>query len=271
MTESRRSKPADVSDQQMAKIEAFVVRARRIAAHSLAADPQVLLDLNRGELKVVLEPDGTARLCQKYPPEEQLESLAARVRPVMLDKEPVYLPGVLKALGYFLREAPEHLETCQALRQRWEDVDPRSGKLAAYRVEHNRTDGIASTSVASDSELALAWLYGDVIHADPQTTVGDISLDERYRSAAHAVARIAVFVRDVLGFILWLHDERLLQISDVILQQQVVVESPDRDQVGRAFTAALGSEMPAPGEPFGAGWTRMGPHGGSAEAETDLP
>lgn len=270
MTESRRSRPADVGDQQMAKIEAFVVRARRIAAHSLAADPQVLLDLNRGELKVVLEQDGTARLCQKYPPEEQLESLAARVRPVMLDKEPVYLPGVLKALGYFLRETPEQLETCQALRQQWENIDPRGGKLAAYRVEHNRTDGTTGTSVASDSALALAWLYGDVIHADPQTT-GDISLDERYRSAAHAVARIAVFVRDVLGFILWLHDEQLLQISDMVLQEQVVVENPDRDQIGRAFTAPLGTEMPAPGKPFGDAWTRMGPPGGSADAETGLP
>lgn len=189
----------------MAAVEAFVIRARRITAHSLAQEPKVLLDLSRSPFTFVFQPDGTARLRQEYPPEEQLESFVARVRPVMLDRDPVYLPTVLKALEYLLQGRPELQKTCQALRRQWSKVDPRNGKLAAYRVEHGRT-GEADISVASDSELALAWLYGDVIHADPtrRAAAGDISIDERYRSAAIAVARITVVLRDAGLPRLWL-------------------------------------------------------------------
>lgn len=96
----------------------------------------------------------------------------------MLDREPVYLPAVLKALEYLLLGRSELQETCQALRRQWNKVDPRNGKLAAYRVEHGRT-GKADISVASDSELTLAWLCGDVIHADPsrRAAAGDISTE----------------------------------------------------------------------------------------------
>ena len=156
---AKSTEPRSVADQSVAVIEGFIIRARRVAAHSLASDPEVLRNLSRGLFTVTVEPGGLTRIRTTFPPEEQMESLAARVRPVILDRDPIYLQKVLNALSYLVRELPDYLLVCQQLKDRWKKVDPRDGQLAGYLVQHvDTSEGTSST--ASDSVLALAWLYG---------------------------------------------------------------------------------------------------------------
>jgi hypothetical protein len=207
-----------------------------------------------------------------FPPEEQMESFAARVRPLLLDGDPVYLPKVLKALSYFVREVPEYQLACRQLRDRWKDVDPRDGELAGYLVQQVDT-GKETSSTASDSVLALAWLYGDVVHADAgrQAAAGDISIDERYRSAAHTVARIAVLLLDTFGLVMHLRNEGVLELNDSAFKRPVVVTNPDRDEIGRTWTAPVGTEAPAAGMPFGEGWSQLVRNRTSSPEEQEQP
>jgi hypothetical protein len=74
-----------------ANLEAFFVRARRVAAHSVACDDKLINSLQSGETKFLIPSDGgDATIIVEVPPEEQMESLAARVRPVILESEDTY-------------------------------------------------------------------------------------------------------------------------------------------------------------------------------------
>ncbi|TDO44178.1 hypothetical protein EV651_1392 [Kribbella sp. VKM Ac-2571] len=247
---------SSVNDRSVAVVEAFVIRARRVAAHSLASE--ALRDLSRGLFTVTPEPDGLTRIQTKFPPEEQMESLAARVRPVILDRDPIYLQKVLNALSYLVRQRPDYMAVCQQLKDRWREIDPRDGQLAGYLVQHvDTSEGTSST--ASDSVLALAWLYGDVVHADTerQASAGSISIDERYRSAAHLVSRIAVLLLDTFGFIMYLRKEGVVELRDSVFKQPVVVKEPNRNELGRLWMAPVGTDVPDVGAPFGAGWSQV--------------
>jgi len=83
-------------DQEMehnarASLIAFILRARRVEEHSLARDRAALDLLARMQFKVQVTPSrGTATWIQEFPPEEQVESAAARVRPLILNDDPTH-------------------------------------------------------------------------------------------------------------------------------------------------------------------------------------
>lgn len=82
---------AELQARMTANLETFVVRARRVVAHSLASDDKLINSLQSGETKFLIPSDGgDATIIVEVPPEEQMESLAARVRPVILESEDTY-------------------------------------------------------------------------------------------------------------------------------------------------------------------------------------
>src|SRR4051794_21714323 len=89
-------------ETQLHTVEAFVLRARRIAEHSLLRDQGAMAAVARSTFEVGVHPDGTATLRRRLLPEEPMESLAARVRPVLLKEDPVHYAKVLKAVGGLL-------------------------------------------------------------------------------------------------------------------------------------------------------------------------
>src|SRR4051812_5390387 len=76
-------------------VEAFVVRARRIEAHSFAQDRDSLAGYEKHEIKMRIEGPGEVTISVEMPPEEQLESAAARIRPLILQEEQVHNQKVL--------------------------------------------------------------------------------------------------------------------------------------------------------------------------------
>ncbi|MET7694091.1 hypothetical protein ABZT06_40020 [Streptomyces sp. NPDC005483] len=63
------------------RLEAFVVRARRVDAHSLAADGDAMVALSGMPYVVTALGNGEVHILQECPAEEVVESAAARIRP----------------------------------------------------------------------------------------------------------------------------------------------------------------------------------------------
>jgi hypothetical protein len=155
----------DVDAVQRARLEAFVLRARRIAAHSLAQDVDQLRRLAGAEFQFGF--DGVSHFVEwNLPPEEVMESAAARVRPLLLQGDDCCYTNALAALGYFLRDDPERVRVREALRA-WQArvSEPRVSTVEGYIVQI-KDESTGEEGSLGDRQLAPAWIYGDVIHHD---------------------------------------------------------------------------------------------------------
>ncbi|MEU9982098.1 hypothetical protein [Streptomyces sp. NPDC050856] len=76
-------------------MEAFVLRARRVESHSLAADRTALTALAKAEIHISLKANGLVVFRQGLPPEEQVESAAACRQAAVLSVAYRLLPPLL--------------------------------------------------------------------------------------------------------------------------------------------------------------------------------
>ena len=247
-------------------LASFVLRARRVEAHSLAADRQRLMEVAAGTVEV--RPDlatGGMLFVQDLPPEEQVESAAARLRPLLLENEDVFHGNVFNAIGYYLRvdTDPSRREQFEQLRNGWRALDPRGTHRDAYSLQITPVeDGqprADRTSTLSDNELAFAWLYGDVVHHDPDrlTATGSAGVRERYRAAAPLVCRIVIRTIATLRFVELLTSDGLLPVSPAALAADVVVAGPVMVFPAKVFLSASDAPLPEAGQPPGKGWTPL--------------
>jgi len=106
-----------------------------------------------------------SRIEREHPPIEEIEQGASRVRPLFLEQEEVHHMKVLKALGLLSKDAgPPHQEVVKQLRQAWRSfpTSSRWGLAVATAV-----DDFGTAPFRSDRAIAWDWLYGDLLHADP--------------------------------------------------------------------------------------------------------
>lgn len=234
----------------------FVLRARRIAAHSLAADPDVLRRLADFTIAGSLALDGTIELRRRLPDEEIFEALVARLRPVLLSTESIYHEKVLTAIEGTLAKADTEamdISECRLeiarLRKRWARFTPTNLVNHRYSVGRVKVDGTEAVSQVSDSQLALAWLYGDLIHVDvkgekkPGTR---LPMKERYSAAVPYFSDVALLCAETFELIRAISDLGLLELGSEALEVPVVVGLDELTSTGLAFIApAHGEEIPA--------------------------
>ncbi|OBF42892.1 hypothetical protein A5719_10250 [Mycolicibacterium peregrinum] len=201
--------------------------------------------LHSGEFKVIVTVDTktgeeTYRKRAEYPPEEALESLASRVRPLILSGEPIYYEKALDALEQLV--GPDTLNDEIDLdwwRGYWAEVVDGNLDAQAYFVA--TADG-----KITDRKLMYAWLYGDVIHAhSPRSPViRNLSIDRRYHAAAPGIARICDRVFATHAMITGLIDKGLLTVDPEVLTDDVVVTVTSVDDPVKIYTAELGVPLP---------------------------
>lgn len=148
-----------------ATVEAFLLRSRRVLSHSLIREQADLMaKLHSGHIDITVTVNRKTgeqayRRRAEYPPEEALESLASRVRPLILASDPIYYEKVLNAV--------EELIGADRLNEEidlpwwhnyWREVIDANLDAQAYWV------ATASGSI-TDRKLMYAWLYCDVVHA----------------------------------------------------------------------------------------------------------
>lgn len=268
-------------------MEAFVLRARRVCHHSLARDQEALKRLINPSWQVAVpEGGGTAKVRRTLPPEEAFESLAARVRPLILQEDPVHYSKALNALGYLIKDAQgaeKAQQYLKSLRQPWKSVNSASAEVRAYRVEVGPADHSAPPLVMSDNSLAFAWFYGDVVHADAARRESAAAFDivTRYEAAVHVIAMAAWLAFATLHFIEQLIADGLLTLNDDVFAEAVTVEVTEIVNEAEVFVGPPRGEPPAPGGPLGEEWTAWtgglrlpglpGTHAEPAPHPTDAP
>lgn len=148
----------EVEDRHLKTLASFVLRARRIEAHSLAADKVKLQKLSSGEITIEVVPsEQKTYLIQELPPEEVIESAAARVRPLIMQDDPTHHSKVMSALGYFTRNSEdEKLRSLVAtISAEWRRIKPKGSDILGSSLQMQNAEGVES-EILSDMELAFA-------------------------------------------------------------------------------------------------------------------
>ncbi|MFE1877687.1 hypothetical protein ACFW9N_43790 [Streptomyces sp. NPDC059496] len=260
-----------MEQRHSSNLEAFVLRARRVEEHSLAANWDGLVALGTGSLKVTVA-GGQAWVRQELPAEELVESAAARVRPLLLEEDPCSYLKALAAVGYVCRDLPGETSEVRAKRTEWRArTKPVPTTGYTVMIGDNTTGQTASLA---DHELAWAWIYGDVIHHDPtrRRDADPFGLAERFRAAVPLVAWTMVAAIELLNHIRALQDDGILALHSYLFDQEVVLSSTTWEQAGQAFTAPAGTPAPENAlSPLPRGWTPLRGKAIEQSASNDEP
>jgi hypothetical protein len=252
---------SDVEQRHLARLTAFVLRARRVQAHSLYKDYDALERIGTVPFEFEISADGVW-MTQRLPPEEVVESAAARVRPLLLKQEDAHFQHTLTALGWLLRDndRADVTQVLVGLKQGWAEFDSKGRGTLAYAVQTGRVDEEEVSPMISDNVLAFAWIYGDVVHGDAErlAETEQHGVRERYRAAAPLVCRLIMQTTATLHVIEWLIGLGLLTLPDEIFEREVVVTDPVFREHGEVHMAPLGTKVPDSlhGD-FGPEWRRL--------------
>ncbi|WP_147430350.1 MULTISPECIES: hypothetical protein [Rhodococcus] len=221
-------------------VEGFILRARRIVSHSLLVEKRELMgNIASGKWTVMVTEhlksgEATYELKADFPPEESIESLTARVRPVIESGEPIYYEKVLSALAELVppEKWNESLEPIDWWRSWWDSVAKRTDDAQAYLV-------INAAGSATDTAMMYRWLYSDTIHADQlNEAMNSAGVDERFRAACTVLARVCSRVEDMLFAISFLVEEGLLTVRPEAFSREVVVSDPNVRNTVQAYASS---------------------------------
>ncbi|MES9607081.1 hypothetical protein [Actinomadura sp. NPDC000929] len=212
-----------VQERNIATLQWFVTRARRVEEHSLATDKDRLLAWAQGTITVTQTADKKAMIRQELPEEESLDSLAARCRPFILENDTVHYNKVLKALSYFARRENEQIAAAiKELRSDWRQLDVSSEDPLGYTSRTGKVGSPLGDPVAARA-LAYAWLYGDLVHADyVPASIGEHDINARFQAGALLVTNIAVKVVATLNLLRVTKEAGLVPIADEVFTETVL-------------------------------------------------
>jgi len=240
------------ADEHRERLAAFVVRARRVLASPLAQDDEQLARAAQIKLDVR---DGSGFVLEWLPDESALESLAARLRPLLLQRDPVYYGKAFASLGYLVRQSAGAAAEVKAHRKRWDNVVEGPG--TRFYVQQIAADSGRLRRSWRDRELADAWFYGDLIHADEGPAGAEApSLESRFHAAFAFIADVVALLWRALGLVYMLRAS--LALPDWAWTTPVGVDGGQwRERPGQIFMAPEGTPLPD-GE-LGDEWRQVGP------------
>ncbi|MBA2444232.1 MAG: hypothetical protein H0V49_02750 [Nocardioidaceae bacterium] len=232
--------PPEVRERHCERIASFVRRARRVEAHSLLRDLQRFNAWAEGTTTIAPF-DGVTYMTQHVPPKEAFESLASRCRPFLLQGDPIHWSAVFGSMRAFLKQDPRFGPAVEELRRSWavaEAPDPDTG-FAVVRPEEVESQAVWF------STLADSWLYGDLVHADPQSQAkaSGHSLNSRYCAAVLLYGQVAIHVVATLNLIRQARDVGLLDIAEAAFSDPVTAKVPMRFPVVGFAQAEIGTSM----------------------------
>jgi hypothetical protein len=234
----------EVIARHRANLEQFVLRARRIEGHSLAADWDTLVSLASAPLKLRISEDGEARMRQEFPPEEVVESAAARVRPLLLETDACGYLKSLKAVTYFCKSVPSDVAWTKAAKAEWK-ARTHEGVLGYRLMVGDLATG--DTADMADQKLAMAWIYGDVVHHDAERLLeaDPFGLSGRFRAAVPLVAWMMVAAIELLNFLRFLQEGGELALRAEVFEAEVILQSTVWEYPAQIRTAPVGTPPPA--------------------------
>jgi hypothetical protein len=229
-----------------ARLEKFVLRARKVLEHSLIREYMDLMnELASGTIRVRVlfnrqTGESEPRMRMELPPEEAFESFAARLRPFTMRDEPIYWEVVIDALEKSLsKDTLADLVDIGGLRDHWSNVLQGVKSTQAFYMQ-------TKNGTMTDVQLASLWLNSDFLHAKPiHSAIGqDMTLDKRYQAAAGFYARLGACVQSTYRLVKHSVAEGLLRLDPAVFTERVVVETTI-DIPGQIYSAKLGTELPS--------------------------
>lgn len=224
----------------------FVLRARRIAAHSLVLDRAKLQSHASGSLRGTIDTTGKMTMVQELPnDEEAFESLAARLRPLTVRSEPIYFVKVFAALEAV--QSAEYEGRIAALRDAWDDTEIQGTQVQAFSVQQSMADGTEATDFVSDTQLAAAWLYADLVHADAtgaKKAALVFPMVERYAAAVRNFSHMALLTLATLELVESMAEAGLIVLDPQARTAEVVVGKSELVRETRAYMAEVGTTPP---------------------------
>jgi hypothetical protein len=148
-------------------IDEFMDRAERVLSSEIARREDLATVGTTMKLIGSLSEGATSwRTERDHPPEAHIESAATRVRPLFLENDSVFHGKVTTAIGGLARGAPEEIkQVIKALKKAWRSDEE------GYRWSF----GVGGAGVApehgrlrTDRQIARDFLYGKLVHADPE-------------------------------------------------------------------------------------------------------
>lgn len=231
----------------MDNLARFVLRARIVQDHSLAQDIKALEKLTNIDFRLVYRKNSVTgeeyfSFCDiKVPHTEQIESAAARVRPVFLFSDGIFYVDVLAFLYEKIVDDDEKKIILKLLREcQMADPDyPKSGK------GKRAGDG---GSGFSNKDLAGSWLYGSLLHDDEKRrTFSDATgIDSAYHAAVHSVSAMMLCVIKILHFIKSLVRDGKLDLDPELWKGDVTFKGTTLSFPGKVsvFVAEVGTPIP---------------------------
>lgn len=236
------------SEEAVDILERFVVRARRVEAHSLVKSQKVR-EFVRQEYTLVFNGSSVSmRLDSRPEDEEVFESLAARIRPCIVDGEPIQLEKIVAAI----RILTENIELTERQLKLLDSVDtwyekhlaPHSYAPIASHEEIGKP-GSDEITPASDTLLGLGWYYADLVHADPKQekkATLEFPYDARYNQGVLLVSYLALVICSLLKLIREVNGSHDLGLSaDVWTTQVTAGGGPYEVGVGTAYVGPAGN------------------------------
>lgn len=229
----------------------FILRARRIKAHSMVSSGEVN-ELAEQKMHIVMNLDSRARIVYPLPENEEVfESLVARLRPLLLEKESIYLPKVFLAIRKSLSVhslSPEDEEMLTSF-EMWFNHFVKAKDMPTYSIQLLDLEGNPLTNLMDNLLIADTWLYADLVHSDPhggKAAACALPYESRYLAATSFYSSFAVKVVEILAFIE--RNESLLTLpvdKNVWIEQVVSGKTCVSEEVeGRIFYAPTGTPIP---------------------------
>lgn len=223
----------------------FVLRARIVQDHSLAQDIGELKELSAVKFNILnFNKGGGVDIAIddiKVPHTEQIESAAARVRPVFLFSDGIFYADVLAFLYEKIVDDNEKKKVLELLHEcQLADPDyPISGK--GKRAGDRE-------SVYSNKDLAGSWLYGSLLHDDEnRRTFSDTTgIEHAYHAAVSSVPAMMLGVVKILHFIEPLVCDGKLNLDPELWKSDVTFKGTTLSFPGKVsvYVAEVGTPFP---------------------------
>jgi hypothetical protein len=225
---SKKKARDDIAPQEI--LERFVVRARRVQAHSLVQDGSVE-KYAKTQMTVSFSMTTGAVTIKDVvvPDEEAFESLTTRLRPFIVKSEPIYLPNVFAAIRSSvpvdaLGEKDEDLERALASAEQRFEHRFCEQDVKTYAIQLLDEEGNPESGYVSDAVMADSWLYTDTVHADPHGAKAEgkkFGYRARYTAASPFFCELAILVVSMLNIVKALVEKGYLTISDTAWSEPV--------------------------------------------------